>query len=503
MSEPRRHLLPKLSLVLWLVFFLTLCLSNWRLVLISADGDPCLHRRIGDWMIDHRAVLRTEQFSHTRLNAPLISKEWLSEVVSSGVARASGWNGIVLLAAALIATTLWLLHRQLLAEGCELLISTALVMVAAWASSVHWLARPHLTTHLLTVIFAWQLRDYDLGRITPKRLFLVLTPLMLLWANLHGAFFTGFVMIGAFGLGAMLSRDKTKFLTLFALGVACVLVSFINPNGWNLHTQILGFLRAPKLVTYVSEFRSPNFHQGGTRGFAVLLLVITTVFLVVRPRLRITEIVVMAVWGYFSLQAVRNIPIFAFVVTPILGAHVSEFFRAPSNAGRWSYFKNLSANLTGLDRVLDGRLTVATAAAAIILTMAVPPAIGKRPLVVSEPLTNCFPVAAVQYLQSTNGVVTGEMFNSYGWGGYLLYAMPERKVFVDGRNDFYGSEFLDEFDKADDVKPGWETVFEKYHVGWTILPPKHPLNAMLALRADWKQTYTDEVAVVYGKRWKE
>ena len=75
-----RWWLPTISLSLWLVFFLSVSLSDWRLVLISADGDPCLHRRIGNWMIEHRAVIHRDQFSHTRFEAPLISKEWLSEI---------------------------------------------------------------------------------------------------------------------------------------------------------------------------------------------------------------------------------------------------------------------------------------------------------------------------------------------------------------------------------------------------------------------------------------
>jgi hypothetical protein len=126
----KRHWwLPSLSGAIWLAFFAALMMTNWREVLISADGDPCLHWRIGNWMIEHRAVIHFEDFSHTRPGAELVSKEWLAEVLFALAGNVAGWNGAVLLAAALIATAMWLLHRWLLAEGCELLLATGLVLV--------------------------------------------------------------------------------------------------------------------------------------------------------------------------------------------------------------------------------------------------------------------------------------------------------------------------------------------------------------------------------------
>ena len=80
-----------------------------------------------------------------------------------------------------------------------------------------------------------------------------------------------------------------------------------------------------------------------------------------------------------------------------------------------------------------------------------------------------------------------------------MLAMPAHKVFVDGRNDFYGPDFIREFDKASQVHPGWDTVLQKYNVGWTILPRAHALNNLLALRRDWRLVYSDEVASIYGQ----
>jgi hypothetical protein len=91
------------------------------------------------------------------------------------------------------------------------------------------------------------------------------------------------------------------------------------------------------------------------------------------------------------------------------------------------------------------------------------------------------------------------MFNEYAWGGYLAWAIPERKVFIHPNLDVYGEELVKEFLQVNDAKDGWDEILRNYHVGWTILPPDHRLNAILAHRADWKLVYSDPVASIYGR----
>jgi hypothetical protein len=482
----QRWWLPSITAAIWLAFFLGLSLSDWRLVFISADGDPSLHWRLGNWMIENRAVLRADVFSHTRPDAPLISKEWLSEVVFAAAGNALGWNGIVLVAAALIAATLALLHRQLLREGRDLLLATGLVMLAALACAHHWLARPHLLTQLLAVVFVCRLRDFEGDRLSARALALQLAPLMMLWANAHGAFFTGFVLIGVFLAGNALRRDWPKTTGLLGVAAAALAASLVNPNGWRLHAHIIEFLRTPVLAGFANEFASPNFHSGGMRGFLLVLLVLGVLLMVKRPRLSATEVLLIGAWGVFALRSVRNVPVFALTLTPILAEHL----------GLWRRCRDLSAKLSALHKAADGRALVTAA----VLAMA---AAAVKPVLSTEILPSRFPVEAVKWLKKHPEAVRGEMFNDYGWGGYLLLALPERRVFVDGRNDFYGADLIEEFNVVDDAKPGWDGVLEKYGVGWTILPGKHPLNRLLERHAGWSLAWTDDVATLYRREPQE
>jgi hypothetical protein len=476
--------------MIWLVVLLILCLSDWRLVMINADGDPSLHWRIGHWMIEHHAVIRVDQFSHTRFGAPLITKEWLSEVIFAAAGDKLGWNGAVLVGALLIATTLWLLYRWLLAEGCEPLLATGLVLLAALVSTHHWLARPHLITLLLTVVFAWRLRTFDRHPETGPWKLLILIPLMTLWANLHGAFFTGFVLFGIYVAGNLTQPKKAT--TLLIVGAACLVASFINPNGWHLHAHILQFLREPLLAKFANEFRSPNFHTGAMRGFLLQLFALAALLIVVRPRLRATDVLLIGAWGYLALQTVRNVPIFAIIVTPILAEYLQAAIHNAGSGPVMEWYRRLSANVTRVDRSTDGRITA-------VLVLIVLLGVLAKPMVATEILPNHFPVAATRFITANPHVVSGEMFNDYGWGGYLMLAMPEHRVFVDGRNDFYGTELIQDFDTVNRVLPGWENVLQKYKVDWTILPRDHPLNRLLELHKGWSLSYTDQVTAIYSR----
>ncbi len=494
----RRWLVPSLGAMIWLAILLALCLSDWRLVMINADGDPSLHWRIGQWMIEHRAVIHVDQFSHTRFLAPLISKEWLSEMIFAAAGDSLGWNGVVLVGALLIATTLWLLYRWLLAEDCEPLLATGLVLLAALASSHHWLARPHLITLLFTVVFAWRLRAFDRGAETRPLKLLLFIPLMVLWANLHGAFFTGFVLLGVYAAGNF-ARPK-KMAAIVIVGAACAAASLINPNGWHLHAHIVQFLREPVLAKFTNEFRSPNFHSDAMRGFFLQLLTLGALLILVRPRLRATDVLLIGVWGYLALQTVRNVPIFAIIVTPILAEYWQAAIHSAHPSRMMDWYRALSANVTRIDRSTDGSALVAVVLVLLLGVLAKPTLFGGGPIVVTEILPDHFPVSATRFITANPRAVRGEMFNDYGWGGYLLLALPEHKVFVDGRNDFYGPELIQDFDTVNRAHPGWEDVLRKYKVDWTILPRAHPLNELLALNKDWTLSYTDQVAAIYSRR---
>jgi len=469
--NPRRWWLPSLAVALWLVFFVGLTCSPWRAQLVSGDGDAALHWKLGSWMLEHRTVIRVDSLSHTHSQGTVIAKEWLSELLWGIVGKARGWSGLVLLAALLIATTLYLLQRQLESEGTDALLATLLTLLAAGTCSMHWLARPHLVTHLLVVVFNWQLRAFQRGRFPGRMLFVWLVPLMGLWVNLHGAFPVGLVLIGIYLLGNIGRRpEQIRNMKLLATLLAtCTAATLLNPNGWNLHAVILQYLQQPQFVGGVNEFLPPNFHAANTRGFELMLLVLAVILLGMRLRWERVDILLVGIWGYFALHSVRNLPIVALVVTPVFAEHFRN--RWPSSSRQFA---------------ADGRIWMA---AAVAVVLAFQPH--------TEPSPDALPVGAVRFLHEHPEVVQGRVFNPDHWGGYLLLQLADQPVFIDSRHEFYGIKLVRDYLQVVRGEPGWLEILERYEVRWTLMPTGHPLNQLLALRKGWRRVYVDRTASIF------
>jgi hypothetical protein len=493
----RRWWRPSVGACVWLVFFLAIQLSPRRVELLN-DGDACWHWLQGAWMIEHRAVLRSDVLSHTRPGAALVCKDWGSEVLWALAGNRFGWSGIVFVAGALIATTVWLLYRQARTEGAGAWLALALTLLAAWACSSHWLARPHLVTHLFSVLVAWTLRDFDRDRISSWQAGGRLAAWMAVWANFHGGFFNGFVMIALYALGCAASaatgasserpRLVCKLGVWVALGTVAVAASLVNPNGWRLHAHILNFVRTPALAFSTNEWQPPDLRQPAMYGFAVLLFMIAVVVVKRWSRLRPSDIAMVAGWGLLALRSSRNVAVFAIVTTPVLAEQLTAAL------GKWrvGWWTRLSARVAAVDAGSGGAAVVSLALVAVLVAMS-------RSWLVTDLPARSWPAGAVKFLRANGDRVRGQMFNEYIWGGYLAQALPGRQVFIDGRNDFYGVNLITEYWNVVHAQAGWETVLQRHDVGWTILPPHAPLNLALPAAGNWSCVYSDEVAMIWGR----
>jgi hypothetical protein len=472
--------LPSLTQWLWLMMLLLLLTKPWRTVMVSADGDACFHWRVGEYMLEQRQIIRQEVFSYTRFGAPLISKEWLSEIVFAAAGRLGGLTGLGTLAALVIATTFALLHRQLIREGNDLLTATLVLVVAMWAATSHWLARPHVFSFLFMVLWHDRLRRHR--RVAQlSRLVGGLSVLTLLWVNIHGGYLAACFVLAAYWLGALFEQDLTRLKHLTIAAAACGVAALVNPNGLRLHLHNLAFLRSNFFTGWLAEYQTLNFQSAGSHGFLLWLALLFLTLGMTRPRWRPTEILLVTMWGYFALFAGRNVALFALLSAPLIAPPISEFV-----SRRW---RGLCQRLAETDAAANGwPVVVGIALAAIVLV----------PRPTSLPAKD-WPIAAVAHVRAHAELFPGHVFNQYKWGGYFLQFVPEYKVFVDGRADFYGEELVREFDHVTALRPGWQDILAKYDVQWTLMPVDHPLNVALHLLPDWQPAYADDVAAIYRR----
>jgi hypothetical protein len=82
------------------------------------------------------------------------------------------------------------------------------------------------------------------------------------------------------------------------------------------------------------------------------------------------------------------------------------------------------------------------------------------------------------------------------FGGYLIYRFRgKRKVFFDGRSDYYGSGFLDGYMRLMSARPGWRDELNRWHFTQALLPPDCALIPALE-STGWQELYRDRIAVL-------
>jgi hypothetical protein len=108
-----------------------------------------------------------------------------------------------------------------------------------------------------------------------------------------------------------------------------------------------------------------------------------------------------------------------------------------------------------------------------------------------------YPVAAAEWGRTNQ--VRGRVFNEMIWGGYLVWAWPELKIFLDGGTDFFGGRIMHVHTWISSLQPGWRDSMAVFDVNLALLPPRGALAAELLRDPDWVPRYCDSTAVLLSR----
>ncbi len=434
-----------------------------------------------------------------------------------------GLNGVVFWANFTYALVFTLLFWWMVRESQNLLLALLLSRIAGYAAALHWLARPHLFTLLLVLIWAMLLgKIQDRGRIDR---FLLSTPgwimpvLMLVWVNLHGGFVVGLILLLIYALGNFLtsltsadreivgkSRSLAKYFALMAL--VCLFVTVVNPYGLMVHKHIFdSYLRSQDLVDRITEFGSPNFHTSVVKFFELLLVFGVVIFGVSYRRLNFIECGLILFWTHLALFSVRHVPLYTLMIVPILTRHLSiycESLEHELKVRTWvarllGRFNRYSRNLLMFENRFKGRLYPGLVSLVLIGICFNHGNLAGGKVLRAGFDTKQFPVRAAQFLEQK--IPAGNLFTTDYWGGYLIYRFhPRVKVFFDGRSDMYGRELLKEYESLTNLEYSWKEVLSKYQVRWILLPVNFGLATALKELSDWQVVYDDHQAIIFVRR---
>jgi hypothetical protein len=116
---------------------------------------------------------------------------------------------------------------------------------------------------------------------------------------------------------------------------------------------------------------------------------------------------------------------------------------------------------------------------------------------VAEAQAAFLPVEATAYVKAN--ALTGPMFNSYNWGGYLIFNLPDEPVFVDGRTDLYGDAFLQTYLNTAVGGEGWRDTLDEYDIQLVFVEAQSGLARQLRGEPGWMLAHEDNLAVVFAR----
>ena len=465
-----------------------------------ADTDTWWHLKSGQLMWDTGQILRTDPFSHTVAGQPWIDHGWLVQVMLWPIYQVAGLAGLALLLAAIVTAAFALVYRQ--CEGRPF-VAVFVTLLAVVASSIIWAVRPQIVSFLLAAIIAYLLHGY---RRTGNSQWLWPIPLLVaLWVNCHAGFVVAFILMGCYLAGTILSRitsprdaaPKARPIALVVVMLASLPAVLLNPNTVKMIPYAYQTVSIGPLQAFIQEWSAPDFHNLQFHPFIWLLLLTLVAMGLSRRRADWTDLILVSVFGYMGLLAVRNVALFALVTAPVLAHCATAALDELAQSPRLSWLGMLTHTLPAprprrsLAALNAALLAVVLAAAGVVVGLNL---IGLQN---SDVWGKGLPLETVGYLQDHD--LPGQMFNTYNWGGYLIWSLyPDKPVFVDGRTDLYAfNGVLDDYVQVQLARPGWQEILDRYGIGYVVTEQGGLLTAVLDETEDWRIEYSDDVGAVY------
>jgi hypothetical protein len=443
----------------------------------------------GNWMAEHGTLMTSDPFtSAPHIAGPILNLQWLADLFFHALDAFGGLAMVITGTAIIVAITYGLLLAAAATASGYLRWSC----VAVWAAYAlgasnlsprpQTLAYPLFAAFLLAVVRAGWRKD--------TRLLWLLPPLTVVWANVHGSFFTGWALLGCAALGQVIASRGLHTARPYLLTLtACVAASAVTPYGPG-SLLYLATMGGNQIVRdYVTEWAptSLSLLEGPLLFGAFAIL--GGLMLKSRQRLTPFEIVLLLVFGYLAWSSVRAVVWFGLAMAPTLARLLGSLL-----PGRATATRNVPA--------LNGAIIALVAA----LALASLPMFKTRLPILPADKQGLFspdtPVGVGEYLRSHDPPATGKMLNAQVWGGYLEWATwPRHQVFLDGRIELHPDQVW--FDYLEIVYPTarWRSLVERYGISYFVLDKAEQPDLIADLRSDpgWQLDYEDDQAVVFSR----
>jgi hypothetical protein len=435
----------------------------------STDSDLGWHLRYGDDIIKNHSVKLPNTYSTQLPGYIWTNHSWLSDVLSATIFNLTGFLGLSILAAALIAISVFIVHHRFFDASSPSL----LVFYFFCQELLNNGFRPQLVSLLFTALIFVLLKDF----YTRPAVWYLFPPLFILWANLHGQFLFGLIMLAIFAYYYK-SNENLNRTRIIASTIASVLATLINPHGPKLLILALEHIRAP-VQTYVFEWLPWEFTSPKFILLFIWFIISTSYMFFKKSQNNRKNSLFLILTGILALKARRFISLYLLLQTPTLAAWIKR--KTAKHVIKRSLLNSLVLViicLFGLSEVSKRQVLSQTWTSYC-----------QGPVLCSE--------SALNFLKTNN--IAGRILNPDRLGGWLIYRYPETPVFMDGRMTLWqiGDRYLasDYLELIHGGPRSSQLLIEK-QFDYIIIHNQFGLTKILSI-LNWPTIYSDTTLVIY------
>jgi hypothetical protein len=449
----------------------------------NVDPDLWWHIKVGETILRTHRWPVADPYSFTAPGSPWLVYEWLGEMMLAVTSHFGGLRGLLALDLVLGAAVVLALYRyaSLRCRNSKAGFLTAAILMPL--ACLSYTLRPQMLGYLFLVLTLIALERYRQGK--PGALWF-LPLIFLVWVNTHGSFIIGLGAVGVYWAGGLVGfrvgglegrrwspAERQRLELVFLLSLIALV---ITPYGSQLAVYPFDMaMNQPLNVASIQEWQSMFFNDFFGKMFLALVLGFLLAQVAFQLTWRVEELVLFLFGTAMACMHVRFILIFVPFFTPLLAVIMARWV-PPYEREKDKY-------------VLNAILMVLVVGAVLWFF----PSRAK----LKEKVADKFPVPAVEYLREHPA--PGPMFNTYGYGGYLIWQMEGRyKVFIDGRADIYErTGVLADYLSIAQIKPPALFLLNAYGVQSCLVNRDEALATLLAASPQWERVYRDRLSVLF------
>lgn len=465
------------------------------------DGDAWWHIHAGQDIIASGAVSDRNTWTIAAHGARWVSQDWLSNVLMAAVFDVGTWGitWLSILFGLMAAASLGLLwHASVLRSGTHWAVMLPLFGMGLIVAGPIIGVRVQTVDLLLAALTVWALWGYLRSRSV--RWLIILPLISLAWANLHAGWPLLFLLAGGLMVGEALDRVLGRqqadglpmsWRELALLATATCLAAgaiAINPNGWQLYVYPVDAMSITALRDFLVEWAPPDIARfEGQVTYAFVAVVVLPVMAISWRRMRAADILWMTGITIMALYSVR----FALVLGPI-GAAIAAVALAMRYPSRHTQASGAGSAASRWGRSLGAVIVAVATIVGVSLA-----------IVRASPHTQTQQIAEIMPAHATDWVSANEpdarIFNTYSWGGYLSWRLPDAAIYIDGRADIYGDPGLRTYAAVLNVWTNPAQLLDDERIDLVLLRHGAPLLDWLQTASNWEAVYEDDVASAWRR----